>query len=202
MSFLGSLLGNEVSHNSNLFSGFGVKNGEQLLLGAADPIGAKLWGGVTGQNFTPMVTQLGGETPTQYGQSDAQGVNTGPSRFMGSIADAIAGAEAGSYFNVPGGLFTAGSNALTPGETNSAGITAAASAPYLASGQGRGFQGAAPIDITSTQTPQQRLAAALMLPPKQQQGSALDNVASIANQSPTVRMLNRTPPYSLGGPTQ
>jgi len=102
MSFLGSLFGNEVSHIGNLFHDFSLKNAEQLLLGAADPAGAKVWGGITGQHFTPLVTKWGGETQAQFAQSDAQGVNTGPSRTMGHVADSIAQAYA---MNWAGGAF-------------------------------------------------------------------------------------------------
>lgn len=197
MSFLGSLLGNESSHIGNLFSGFGAKNGEQLLLGAADPLSAKLWGGVTGQHFTPMVGQLGGETNAQYAQSDAQGVNTGPARFMGGIANAIAGAEAGGYFGGGGGLFTAGAGALDGGGTG--GLPGGIGAFSPTGGQPTGMA-PGPGTPSLEQSPQQKLATALMVPNKSAQGSALDNIASIA-QTPTSRMLSgrQAGPFSLGG---
>lgn len=116
MSWIGDLLGNEVSHVGDLFHNFSGKNAEQLLLGAADPLSAKLWGGITGQKFTPMVGQLGGETQAQYDESAKQGVNVGPAETMGAIANTIAGAEAGGYFgggSSLGSLFTQGSNALS-----------------------------------------------------------------------------------------
>jgi hypothetical protein len=195
MSFLGSLLGNETSHIGNLFSGFGAKNGEQLLLGAADPLSAKLWGGVTGQHFTPMVGQLGGETNAQYAQSDAQGVNTGPARFMGGIANAIAGAEAGGYFGGGGGLLTAGAGALDGGGSGGmpGGIGAFSPGGSQPTAMMPGL-GAPSLE----QSPQQKLATALMMPSRPQQGSALDNVSQIT-QTPTVRMLNQQAPFSLGG---
>lgn len=96
---VGDVVGNEVSHMGNLFKQIGedpVKSLEQFGLGAADPLGAKLWGGVTGQNFTPMVNQFGGETQAQYEQSKAQGVNVGPSMTLGGIADTVAGIWGGS----------------------------------------------------------------------------------------------------------
>jgi len=104
MSWIGSLLGNEVSHIGNLFSDFSGKNAEQLLLGAADPLSSKIWGGITGQKFTPMVGQLGGETQQQFNESAQQGVNVKPAETMGGIANAIAGYEAGGYFGSSGGL--------------------------------------------------------------------------------------------------
>ena len=115
MSWIGSLLGNEVSHIGNLFSDFSGKNAEQLLLGAADPISSKVWGGITGQKFTPMVGQLGGETQAQFNESAKQGVNVGPAQTMGAIANAIAGYEAGGYFHSSGTLgniFTQGAEKL------------------------------------------------------------------------------------------
>ncbi len=104
MSWIGSLLGNEVSHMGNLFHDFSLKNAEQLFLGAADPISAKGWGAITGQHFTPMVGQLGGETQAQYDESAKQGVNVKPAETMGGIANAIAGYEAGGYFGSSGAL--------------------------------------------------------------------------------------------------
>lgn len=115
MSWIGDLLGNEVSHMGNLFSNFDSKNAEQLFLGAADPISSKLWGGVTGQKFTPMVGQLGGETQAQFDQSAKQGVNVGPAETMGAIANSVAGYEAGGFFGSSGALgsaFTQGAEKL------------------------------------------------------------------------------------------
>lgn len=198
MSWLGDVLGNEKSHMSNLFGNFGIKNAEQMVLGAADPIGAGLWSGITGQHFTPMVGQLGGETGAQYDQSDAQGVNTGPGRFMGKVADMIAGTEAGGYFGGGGGLLAQGSGALSG--TNQA-----------AAADGSGFMGgltglgagsspiAAPPGSDSSypqqeqqQSTQQMLAAALMRSKQQNgggQGTPLQNLSQLSNKTLALGMM-------------
>jgi len=96
---VGDILDNEVSHMGNLFQQIGDNPGkslEQFALGAADPLGAKLWGGITGQDFTPMVNQFGGETGAQFAQSDSEGVNTRTSRLLGHVADTVAGIWGGS----------------------------------------------------------------------------------------------------------
>lgn len=196
MSFFGDLLGNEGSHLGNLFGNFGVKNGEQMLLGAADPLGAKLWGSVTGQNFTPMVGQLGGETGAQYDASDAQGVNTGPSRFMGGVANAVAGSMAGNYFGGGGGLLTSGSNALS-----GTGPAATASPVAMDGVTSLGVPGGpaySPPGSDSSypqqdqqQSAQQRLAAALMRAkqPDDTQGSALRNLSQLSNKTMALQMM-------------
>lgn len=133
MSWIGSLLGNEVSHIGNLFHDFNGKNAEQLLLGAADPLSSKLWGKVTGQKFTPMVGQLGGETQAQFDKSASQGVNVGPAETMGAIANSIAGYEAGGYFGSSGtlgNLFTQGAEKLD-GTSASEGKTSAEASALL-----------------------------------------------------------------------
>lgn len=194
MGFLSDLLGNEVSHVGDLFSNFSGKNAEQLALGAADPLSAKLWGGVTGQNFTPMVGQLGGETGAQYAQSQAQGVNTAPAQFMGQIANTVAGAEAGSYFGGGGSLLSTGSNDLsgtTPVSSTSGTSLAPLSIPDYSSAQG----GYVPLmtQPVPQASPQQKLAAALMQPqaPNQSQigSSPLGRVAQISNQSLAMHMM-------------
>lgn len=116
---VGDVVGNEVSHIGNLFHQMGDHPGktlEQFALGAADPFSAKMWGKVTGQKFTPLVGQMGGETKAQYEQSKAQGVNVGPSMTLGGIADTIAtiwgGYEAGGAL---GDAFGAGGAAAEGG---------------------------------------------------------------------------------------
>lgn len=98
MSTVTDVLHNEVSHMGNLFHQMAdspLKSLAQGALGAADPLGAKLWSGVTGTHLTPLVGQFGGETNAQFAQSDAQGVNTGTSRTLGQVANAVAAAWGG-----------------------------------------------------------------------------------------------------------
>lgn len=105
MSTVTDVLKNEVSHIGNLVHQIGdspLKSAAQFGLGAADPFSARMWSGVTGSHFTPLVGQMGGETNAQYAQSDAQGVNTGTSRMLGHVADAVS-AIWGAYGLASGG---------------------------------------------------------------------------------------------------
>jgi hypothetical protein len=105
MSTVTDVLHNEVSHIGNLFGQMGsnpLKTIGQFALGAADPLSAKLWSGVTGTHLTPLVGQFGGETNAQFAQSQSQGVNTGTSQMLGHVADAVAAAW-GSYGLASGG---------------------------------------------------------------------------------------------------
>lgn len=70
---------------------------ERLLLGAADPFGTKLWGGITGQDWEPIVNQWGGATEEAYAEAEAKGVDTGPGRFMHQVAQSIASMYAAGY---------------------------------------------------------------------------------------------------------
>lgn len=136
MSWIGDLFKGEVSHTINLFSQMGDKpwkTGAQFLLGAGDPLSAKMWSGITGTKFTPLVGQLGGETQAQFDESAKQGVNVKPVETMGGIANAIAGYEAGGYFGSSGALgnlFTQGAEKLD-GTTESEGKTSALTSKFL-----------------------------------------------------------------------
>lgn len=72
-----------------------AKNPEQLLLGAADPLGAKLWGGITGKEYSPIVNEWGGATEDAYKAAEAKGINTAAGRGMHNVAQSIAGIYAG-----------------------------------------------------------------------------------------------------------
>lgn len=96
---VGDVFANEKSHIGNMFKAFGDSPGktlEQFALGAEDPLGAKIWSGITGQNLTPEVGQLGGETDAQYAQSRKEGVDTGTSQTLGQIANVVAAVWGGS----------------------------------------------------------------------------------------------------------
>lgn len=96
---VGDVFSNEESHIGNMLHSFADSPGKtlaQFALGAEDPLGAKIWSGVTGEKFTPSVGQLGGETDAQFAQSKAGGVNTGPSQTLGAIANVVAAVWGGS----------------------------------------------------------------------------------------------------------
>lgn len=126
---IGDFFSNESSHIGDLLKSWGDSPGktlEQFALGAQDPLGAKIWGGVTGQKFTPSVGQLGGETNAQYAQSRKEGVDTGTSQTLGQIANVVAsiwgGAAAGGALggaaSSGGGGAEAGSAAADSGSVN------------------------------------------------------------------------------------
>lgn len=130
-SAIGDIFSNESSHIGDMLHSWEKSPGktlEQFALGAQDPLGAKLWGGITGQKFTPSVGQMGGETNAQFQQSKAEGVHTGTSQTLGQIANVVAavwgGAEAGGAL---GGAAGGGGGAAEGGAAGSAGEGAAGS---------------------------------------------------------------------------
>lgn len=72
-----------------------VKNPDQLLLGAADPFGAKLWGGITGKEYEPIVNQWGGASDGAYKAAEAKGIDTGAAKSAHKVAQAVASIYAG-----------------------------------------------------------------------------------------------------------
>jgi hypothetical protein len=71
------------------------KNPEQLLLGAADPLGADMWSNITGKEYDPIVDQWGGASKDTYRNAARRGINVGPGATMHGIARSIAGSYAG-----------------------------------------------------------------------------------------------------------
>lgn len=107
---IGDVLQNEQSHIGDMLHGFANSPGktlQQFALGAEDPLGAKIWSKATGEDFTPSVGQLGGETSDQFAQSRKEGVDTGNSQTLGAIANVVAGiwggSAAGSALGAAGG---------------------------------------------------------------------------------------------------
>lgn len=112
----GAIGSNEKSHFGNLLEQIG-DHPEALL--APDPFSSAVFRNATGdKGFEPLVGQLGGETGTQFKQSQAQGVNTGPSQTLGAIANVIAGAIAGGA--VAGGGGGAAADGVDAAETGAA----------------------------------------------------------------------------------
>jgi len=94
-------------------------NPERLLLGAGDPFSSKLWGGITGKDYEPIVNEFGGPSGGAFDRAKASGIDTGLSRGSHDVAKVIAGMFAGN----------AGMNALT-------GAAPAAAAPATNAGIG------------------------------------------------------------------
>ena len=132
---IGNVFSNESSHIGDLLSSWGKSPGktlEQFALGAQDPLGAKLWGGITGQKFTPSVGQMGGETDAQFAQSRKEGVDTGLSQTLGQVANVVAAIWGGSEAaGALGGAAGSGAGAAEAGagagaDAGGAGATAGA----------------------------------------------------------------------------
>lgn len=70
---------------------------ERLFLGAADPIGGKLWGEILHKDYDPIVNQWGGPTGSTFDKAAANGVDTGWSESSHDAARVIAGLFAGNY---------------------------------------------------------------------------------------------------------
>lgn len=124
-----------------------AKNPDQMLLGAADPFGAKVWGGITGKDYQPIVNQFGGATDDAYRAAEANGINTGAARGMHTAAQSIAslygggalmgglGGLGGSAGNAAQGL-SAGSSGLGLSAGSSPGLTSMGGAQGLGIGSG------------------------------------------------------------------
>ncbi|CAM3885263.1 hypothetical protein [Roseateles saccharophilus] len=69
----------------------------RALVGAVDPASTKVWNGVLGTHWDPLVDQMGGPTSSAFSQARAAGINTGPASTMHDIAHVIAAFEAGGY---------------------------------------------------------------------------------------------------------
>lgn len=98
MGTLKNIFGFEKSKLGNMW-GKVKDNPEQLLLGAGDPFSAKMWGGVTGKEYSPLVDQWGGATEDDYAKAEAEGIDTRDGRAMHGIAKAIAATYAGKWAN-------------------------------------------------------------------------------------------------------
>lgn len=73
-------------------------NPETLLLGAADPFGAKLWGGILGKDIEPLVNEFGGPTDSTFQGAKDAGINTGTAQGAHDVAQGVASIYAGNYF--------------------------------------------------------------------------------------------------------
>lgn len=96
MSTLGDLFGFEKFQLGSWWKKI-RKHPEQLLLGAAEPVGAKLWGGITGKKYEPLVDEWGGPTESTFDQARASGINTGVGRSVHDAAHTIAALYAMNY---------------------------------------------------------------------------------------------------------
>lgn len=118
------------------------KNPDQLLLGAADPFGAKLWSGITGKDYEPIVNQWGGASDGAYEAAEAKGINTGSAKGAHQVSQAIAGIFAGGAL---GGAMGGGAGAASGGTAASGAGGLAVDAGYLG---GASSMGSMPAGMT------------------------------------------------------
>ena len=72
---------------------------ERLLLGAATPIGSKVWGGILGKDWKdePILDYFGGPASGTYDRAQAAGIDTKAGGQAHDVAKAIASIYAGGY---------------------------------------------------------------------------------------------------------
>lgn len=85
------------------------KDPERLLIGAVDPWSTKMWNGITGSNYEPIVDQMGGaygghtisafgnQTGGAYGRAQDAGIDTMAGAQVQDLAHVIAAMYAGGY---------------------------------------------------------------------------------------------------------
>ena len=108
MSSISDLLGFELFNLKDIFKGI-KKDPERLFLGAADPFSSKMWGGITGKDYEPLIDQMGGPYGGHtisafgnneggvYGRAEQAGIDTGAGKGMNDLAHVIAAIFAGNY---------------------------------------------------------------------------------------------------------
>jgi len=117
----------------------GLKKPDQLLLGAADPFSAKVWGGITGRDYEPLVNQFGGPSDGAYDRAQARGMDTGTAKTAHGIAQTIAGLWGGA--GAMGALSGAGGAAGAAGSGLQAGGGLGLNPSTAAAAPGMGGQG-------------------------------------------------------------
>ena len=87
------------------------ENPEQMILGANDPLGAEIWGGITGKDYEPQVNLWGGPTGATFEKAEAEGIDTERAQQIHEVAEGIAKAytlnwgldKMGAAFQTEGG---------------------------------------------------------------------------------------------------
>jgi len=147
---------------------------ERLLIGAENPLSAKIASGVTGKEYTPLVDWMGGASSQDFKNAEANGVNTGAAKQAHGVAHALA-----AIFGTMGAAGAAGGGAAAGGAgAGAAGGTGAAAGGGAAAPAAGGFMSYAKPVMQGVSTASQ--AQGLLSGPQQQpiqQGQ-------IANQAP------------------
>lgn len=116
MSFLGDVFDFEKFNLKGMWEKI-KDDPERLFLGAADPFGSELWGGILGKKYEPIINQMGGASDDTYDKAKAAGINTGPGKNMHDLASVIASIYTGKWL---GGMMPQGG---TGGSTGGFDIT-------------------------------------------------------------------------------
>lgn len=100
-----------LEHGKQIWKGI-EDDPERLFLGAADPFSSKMWGGITGKEYDPLISQMGGATSDQIEAMGEKGLNTKAIGNAYKIADTVAGILGGYYGGQAAGLW--GGNNMAP----------------------------------------------------------------------------------------
>jgi len=90
---------------------------ERIFLGAADPLSSKVWGGILGKDYDPIVDQWGGASHKAYSEAEKAGIDTKDAHNAHRVARVIAAIIAGGY-----GMEALGGAGATSGGTSASGM--------------------------------------------------------------------------------
>jgi hypothetical protein len=120
MSWFGNVFDFEKFNLKDMFGKI-KKDPERILIGAADPISSKAWGGLLGKKYEPLVDQMGGaygghmfsafdnKDGGVYGRANAAGIDTKAGGSIHDAAHVISALYAGNYgLDKLGGIFNGG----------------------------------------------------------------------------------------------
>jgi hypothetical protein len=98
------------------------KDPERLLIGAVDPASTKMWNGITGKDYEPLVDQMGGAYGGHtisafgnndggvYGRAEDAGIDTGAGGAMHDVAHVVSAIYGGQGLMNIGGAPAGGQN--------------------------------------------------------------------------------------------
>lgn len=89
--FLGGVIGTTATHLQDIANSY-KQSPERPLLGINTPFEGGLWGGITGKDYSPTVTQAGQPTQATYDKAASRGYDTGPTQSVHDVAPAIVAA--------------------------------------------------------------------------------------------------------------
>ena len=144
MGFISDVFKFEKNKLKNAFGKY-KDDPERLLLGINTPFESKVWGKVTGKEYTPTVDMFGGATKDDVSTAQSRGINTGPGEKMHDVARIIASIYAGGAAADAAGAGTASGTSSGTGTGAAEGIGAVNSfdTGAMASATGGGGKAAA-----------------------------------------------------------